>query len=406
MTNESSERAVVDGRRPRWFGWLVAIGCWALGFFTFVASWMSEYPDLGAIAPAEVDRVMAFLLLDLVLGVVTALVTGRLARSAAGSTRAGLAAGAVALASGVSSWSVPAALVTVVLVAAWPGWRWLAVVIVAVFVAGFAPTPFASWDEMSTAEIVPVLLTAALILALLALFGRWIRQRRELLAATRARAESAVRERAGAVETARAHERTAIARDLHDTLSHRLSVISLHAGALAYRDDLPRHEVQEVAEVIQATAQEAVEELHTALTLLREPQAGTAQPRGIDEMDSIVEAVRAPGAQVDVHADADVRRRLRDLGSVGSVALARCVHEGIANAAKHAPGAPVEVNIRESNGGVSLEVSNRFVHGDRSPLPGGFGLIGLEERIAAAKGEFSAGADAERFVLRAWVPWR
>ena len=75
MTNESSERAVVDGRRPRWFGWLVAIGCWALGFFTFVASWMSEYPDLGAIAPAEVDRVMAFLLLDLVLGVVTALVT-------------------------------------------------------------------------------------------------------------------------------------------------------------------------------------------------------------------------------------------------------------------------------------------------------------------------------------------
>ena len=99
--------------------------------------------------------------------------------------------------------------------------------------------------------------------------GYYIGARRELLAFWRERAETAEREHALAAERARAAERTRIAREMHDVLAHRISLVALHAGALTYRSDLDREETAAAAAVIQDNAHLALGELRQVLGVLR-----------------------------------------------------------------------------------------------------------------------------------------
>jgi signal transduction histidine kinase len=218
----------------------------------------------------------------------------------------------------------------------------------------------------------------------------------------------ALRERAehAEVET-RAAERQRIAREMHDVLAHRLSLLSVHAGALEFHPDAPAEEVAETAGVIRESARAALEELRDVIGVLREEGSEdlTEPPQPtLADLPALVEESRAAGMRLSA------RIELGDAApptAVGRTAY-RIVQEGLTNARKHAPGAAVTLTVRAPGGGLEVEVrSLAAVTIAAGPaLPGaGTGLVGLTERVALAGGELEHGVDPDGvFVLRARLP--
>jgi signal transduction histidine kinase len=242
-------------------------------------------------------------------------------------------------------------------------------------------------------------------------FGMYVGARRDLVASLRDRAERAEREQALQVATAQAAERTRIAREMHDVLAHRMSLVALHAGALAFRTDLTPAETRRTAGTIQANSQRALGDLREILGLLRDTERGIGatqhrpQPT-LGDLHTLLDDERAAGAHVSLRCD------LADLdalpASVGRSAY-RIVQEALTNARKHAPHAAVTVELTGRPGsGLDLTVRNPVGVGVRSSggEGTGFGLVGLAERAAASHGRFEHGlTPGGDFVVRAWLPW-
>lgn len=254
-----------------------------------------------------------------------------------------------------------------------------------------------AWGALTTAVVVAV--------------GMYVGARRDLAAARRDRAERAEREQALQVATARANERTRIAREMHDVLAHRLSLVTLHAGALAFRTDLTPAQTRETAGVIQANSQRALADLREILGLLRDTEHGIdatghrPQPT-LGDLNALLDDERAAGARITLRSD------LADLdalpASTGRSAY-RILQEGLTNARKHAPHAAVTVELSGRPGtGLDLAVRNPLPVGyrRRDDGSGGFGLVGLAERAAAGHGRLEHGLTADgEFLIRAWLPW-
>ena len=241
--------------------------------------------------------------------------------------------------------------------------------------------------------------------------GMYLGARRDLIASLHDRAERAEREQALQVSTARAGERTRIAREMHDVLAHRMSLVAVHAGALAYRTDLSAAETRETAAIIQANSQRALADLREILGLLRDTERGIdvthhrPQPT-LSDLDSLLDDERAAGAHVTLRSDLEDLDALPE--SIGRSAF-RIVQEGLTNARKHAPHAMVTVELTGHPGnGLDLSVRNPVrVGGELNGKDGaGFGLVGLAERAAASHGRLEHGLTRNGdFVLRAWLPW-
>ena len=232
-------------------------------------------------------------------------------------------------------------------------------------------------------------------------WGLFVRARRALVQSLRAQAG-----RAG--DEARAAERRRIAREMHDVLAHRLSLLSVHAGALEFRPDASAEEVAEAAGVIRENARAALDELRGVIGVLREDggESLTQPPQPtLADLAALVEESRAAGMRVSAQIE------LSDAAppaAVGRTAY-RIVQEGLTNARKHAAGAAVTLTVRaDDRGGLHVEVRSLAPVGvaAEAPLPGaGTGLIGLAERVSLAGGELEHGVDAEgAFVLRARLP--
>src|SRR4051812_12112111 len=242
---------------------------------------------------------------------------------------------------------------------------------------------------------------AGLLMVAVALgWGLFVRARRQLVHSLRAQAD-----RAG--DEARAAERRRIAREMHDVLAHRLSLLSVHAGALEFRPDAPAEEVAAAAGVIRESARAALEELRGVIGVLREDGGETLteppQPT-IADLDALVEESRAAGMRITARID---------LGDATPSAAAgrtayRIAQEGLTNARKHAPGAAVTLTVEAPGGDLRVEVRSLapVAVGSAAPLPGaGTGLIGLTERVTLAGGTLEHGVDPDgAFVLRARLP--
>ena len=240
-------------------------------------------------------------------------------------------------------------------------------------------------------------------------WGLFVRARRELVRSLRAQAD-----RAG--DEARAAERRRIAREMHDVLAHRLSLLSLHAGALEFRPDAPADEVAEAAGVIRENARAALDELRGVIGVLREDGGdGLTQPPQptLADLAALVEESRAAGMRITA------RIELGDAAPAAAVGRTayRIAQEGLTNARKHAPGAAVTLTVQtpasssKVDGDLQVEVRSlnspaRPPAASGSPLPGaGTGLIGLAERVTLAGGELEHGVDPDgAFVLRARLP--
>jgi signal transduction histidine kinase len=241
-------------------------------------------------------------------------------------------------------------------------------------------------------------------------WGLYLRARRELVASLRQRAEQLEADQLRNAELAREAERRGIAREMHDVLAHRLSLLSLHAGALEFHPDAPAAEVASAAAVIRTSASAALNELREIITVLREePDYASALPQpGFGQLDRLLDESRSAGMTVRGHIDVPNAGELPD--AVGRAAY-RVIQEGLTNARKHAPGAPVEVDVASGQAGLTVEVISRCpvaaaaAPGPPAPAGSGTGLIGLAERLALCGGDLEHGTTpGGDFVLRARLP--
>jgi len=255
----------------------------------------------------------------------------------------------------------------------------------------------------------PWQLTVPLVAAIVAItigWGMYIGSRRELLARLRERAETTESEQSARLAQARTAERTRIAREMHDVLAHRISMVTMHAGALSFRDDLTPEQVRATAGIIQENSHQALTELRQVLGVLRE-DPGDADPErpqpSAKDLPALIEDTRASGMNV-----------VSDLGPVDAVpdmlgrTAFRVVQEGLTNARKHAPDTLVSVELSGGPGdGLTIEVRNPLRVGTALDVPGsGLGLVGLAERTELVGGRLWHGVTPyQQFVLNVWLPW-
>jgi signal transduction histidine kinase len=319
---------------------------------------------------------------------------------------------AVIVISGFSPFAVGAGLVAIGTAAARARGRVLAVLVLLI-VAGSVVFPVlnpAVGEVIPVRQEVPAIMFTAIALG----WGLYLRTRRELIAALRERARQLEAGRRRDAALARNAERRRIAREMHDVLAHRLSLLSVHAGALEFSPSASPPEIAQAAAVIRESAAAALGDLRQVITVLRddgEEAAGSPQP-DLARLVDLIEESRAAGMTIrsELH--------LADTGSVPPSlggAVYRVVQEGLTNARKHAPGAPVTVTVTDRGGDSVLRaeiVSGRPDDASPDPLspgPGapdsGMGLIGLAERLTLAGGTLSHDTNAEgEFVLCAAIP--
>lgn len=257
--------------------------------------------------------------------------------------------------------------------------------------------------------------TVAVVLAITA-WGMFIGSRRELIWTLRQRAETAEAERDLRATQARSNERARIAREMHDVLAHRISQISMHAGALTFREDLSADEMRSSVAVIQAKAHEALTDLREVLGVLRDVDgaAGAGPLTGPQptyrDLGALVDDARAAGATIEYD---DALADGGDLPDVVGRTVYRIVQEGITNAGKHAPAATLRISLSGSPvDGVDVVLRNALGFGPTRTPGAGLGLVGLTERAELRGGTLvhgiehaTDGTGGDVFVLRAWLPW-
>ncbi len=262
-------------------------------------------------------------------------------------------------------------------------------------------SPPASSDPVWLSVLVNVVIVVALLV-----FGMYVGSRRELLWTLRERAVRAETEQSLRVEQARANERARIAREMHDVLGHRISLVTMHAGALSYRDDLDRAQTRQSAQVILESAQLAMSELRSILGVLR----------GRDERDQpdrpLPTLADLPGLLAEAEASGTAVHLVDRLdpaadppAGVARTAY-RVVQEGLTNVRKHAPAAHATVTLSGAPGdGLVVRVSNPVPRWDRRTGEGGYGIVGLAERAGLSGGTLRSGVEAGEFVLEVVLPW-
>ncbi|MEU3452946.1 histidine kinase [Micromonospora sp. NPDC006766] len=244
-------------------------------------------------------------------------------------------------------------------------------------------------------------------------WGMFVRARRQLVLSLRDRAERAEAEQQLRMAQARQLERTRIAREMHDVLAHRISLLSLHAGALEFRPDAPPEEIARAAGVIRGSAHSVLQDLREVIGVLRTDSGGgessvpeRPQPT-LADVPALIEESRAAGMRITV---ADLVSAPETVPAAVGRSAYRIVQEGLTNARKHAAGTAVAVHLAGAPGeGLTVEIRNRWPVGD-IPGPGipgtGTGLVGIGERVSLAGGRLEYGRDdSGDFRLVAWLPW-
>jgi signal transduction histidine kinase len=246
---------------------------------------------------------------------------------------------------------------------------------------------------------------AALLVGLSGALGAWARTRVELLAALTERAEKAESERELLARDAVLTERTRIAREMHDVVGHRVSLMVLQAGAIEMAAADPAR-VEQLAGQVQVAGRQALDELRQMVGVLRAGEGDDATPLGpqpgLADLSRLVAQSRDAGMDVELRAlpagDAVDP-------AVGRAAF-RIVQEALTNAAKHAPGAAVCVTVDRPPGELRVRVVSG--PGDRvpaEPRTGGYGLVGLAERVRTLGGRLSAEPRLDGgFAVEAVVP--
>ncbi|MGI5181390.1 sensor histidine kinase [Dactylosporangium sp. CA-152071] len=181
---------------------------------------------------------------------------------------------------------------------------------------------------------------------------------------------------------AAAQERTRIARELHDVISHHVSLMTLQAGGvrMLLAGDPARERERDLLHSVERSGRETVEELRMLLGVLRDGRA----PVGLDQLDRLAAPLRAAGLEVRIGTTGTPRPVPPALG----LAAYRVVQEALTNTLKHARAATVEVKIGFPPPALTVEVSD---DGSAAVAGTGHGLAGMRERAALHGGTLHAG---------------
>ncbi|MGW1772267.1 sensor histidine kinase [Streptomyces sp. NPDC002104] len=228
------------------------------------------------------------------------------------------------------------------------------------------------------------------------LASRYWSQRSTLLRALQDRNAQLLRERAMVAGQARLRERQRIAQDMHDSLGHQLALISVHTGALEV-DPVLTDRQREAVGVLRQASVAAMHELREVVGILRDGVEAPlpveeAQPaaRGVAGIAGIVESARSAGTDVRL----TTAGQPRPLVAACDHAAYRIAQEALTNAYKHAPGAPITVELRYEDDSLVVEIANGPAAGPGAGevVSGGQGLTGLRERARLVGGMVYAGA--------------
>lgn len=262
--------------------------------------------------------------------------------------------------------------------------------------SGLIHSPFSVWEVLA---VTLVLVGVTVGLALL------MRSRGSL-----SEAQLVVEEQRAVVdhlsdEVGRQAERERIAQEVHDALGHRLSLLSLHAGALEVTaGDNPR--AAQSAALVRANSQQAMADLRSLLAVLRQPDSpdvAAAVPT-LRDLPALIDETVATGVTIVSTVQLEGLSRLDETTSRSAF---RITQELLTNARRHAPGIGVRVLVRATpETGVDIEVANHLPNGAPIEFRPGSGLGGIRNRVLALGGNFECFVDQQGvFRVASHMPW-
>ncbi|EHR49437.1 signal transduction histidine kinase [Saccharomonospora marina XMU15] len=220
--------------------------------------------------------------------------------------------------------------------------------------------------------------------------GEVTRHRRAYLRQAEQRAAEALRTREEVARRRAEEERVRIARELHDSLTHQISIVKLQAGVAIHLARKRGEEVPDALLAIQHASAEANKELRATLEVLRDDKSdkSTACTHGLLALPTLVEQARAAGVTAKVTVDGDTTGLPSDIDT----AAYRIVQEALTNVARHAGSGEASVRVGVTAGELTLRIDDNGSADPRKPPVPGVGLLGMRERVTALGGRLSAGA--------------
>ncbi|MFI1395993.1 sensor histidine kinase [Streptomyces sp. NPDC020681] len=278
--------------------------------------------------------------------------------------------------------------------------RAMAGLVAAAVLAGFA--------FRETEPIIPGWSSPAVVLLVAGVLAGLVRFSQRQLSASRDRYAKLQQAQEEATRRAVEEERSRIAAELHDVVTHNVSVMVIQAGAARKVMDAAPERSKEALLAVEAGGRAAMAELRHVMGLLAAPDHerpdGLEPQPGLQQLDALVERVRAAGTLVSVAVSLPP-----DAPAPGvDLAAYRVVQEALTNTIKHAPGAEAFVTIGHTDDCLEIEVTDTGgAHDSPSADGNGRGLIGLRERLAVYGGELTTGPTlAGGYRIKARIPWR
>jgi len=195
-----------------------------------------------------------------------------------------------------------------------------------------------------------------------------------------------------------------VARELHDVLSHSLSVVVVQAEVADTFLDSDQERARQAIRRVASTARDALTDTRRMVGVLREPDAdepSLAHPFGVADVPALVERVRESGVPVTL----DVSQHLPELTAQATVTAYRVVQESLTNVLRHAGKVATRVELASVDGGLLIDVWDAGGVAAPASQTGGLGLVGMRERVLSCGGELTSGPGPEgSFRVRALLP--
>lgn len=272
----------------------------------------------------------------------------------------------------------------------------VAAAVLVVFLVNAVPLGGDLFDSRALQFVMFIVLAGAL--------GDAASSRREYLAAVTERAERAEQGREQEARRRVAEERVRIARDLHDVVAHQISVISLSAGVASSALATKPERAREALTTIRSASRSVLADIGSLMALLRADDADqrrSLNPQaGLDGLEDLLVRFAEVGLKVDLQGEPSGVALSPATDLVAFLAL----QEGLTNAHKHGTGNRATVDIRNVDGAAVLTVTNPLPMGRSEVIPGGHGLRGLRERVAAVRGQVETTRQDGEFRLVISVP--
>lgn len=256
-------------------------------------------------------------------------------------------------------------------------------------------------EQEETFFVVVNMIQEGIGLAAALLLGETVRSRRALAAETSERLRLIALEQKSESERRVIEERMQIARDLHDSIGHSMTVVSIQANVAAEEFDHDPHQARVAIESVRGASKEAMSELRSAVTVMRKGEAAPVPARGADGIEALVENARAAGLTVQAQID-----DLDEVPPLVGLTLYRITQEALTNVLRHAGADRVDLLAEVEQHSVRLRVDDNGT-ATGGTANAGIGIAGMTERVTSIGGRFEAGTrPGGGFRVEAEIPLR